>query len=90
MNAITEEKHKKYSSKSKAFDWLSLLHMLNSDGTPGSVEYWEILVHGRGEQIKLYLGLKAWEKAWELCREPGSQLCSATLQLMRGTRPWTC
>lgn len=38
----------------KASSGLSVLHMVNSAGTPSSEEEWETLVHCRREQGKLY------------------------------------
>lgn len=66
----------------------SVISMVNSAGTPSSVEEWETLVHCRREQGKLYFwGSQAWEKAPELCRQSGLQLCSVTPQLLRESVP---
>lgn len=61
---------------------------LSQLGPRCSVEYWETLLSCRGEQDEsLYLGIKSWENASELRREPGLQLCSLAPPLLREPDP---
>lgn len=48
---------------------------------------WETLIHCRNEQGKLYFWGSRPGKKPQLCRQPGSQLCSITPQLLRESVP---